>query len=90
MTTLPCPFCGSLPIAVPSITPGGILLCCSNDACPIHARHMTVEGWNTRMETTKDECRHCGQDMGAHFSRIVPMGYFCNSCGKPWAEQDGV
>ena len=36
------------------------------------------------------KCRHCGSTTGYWFSRIVPMGYFCEDCGGPWTEKDGV
>lgn len=35
-------------------------------------------------------CRHCGSDKGYWFSRREPMGNFCEACGKPWTERDGV
>ena len=28
------------------------------------------------------KCPHCGSDKGTWFSRVEPMGNFCESCGK--------
>lgn len=36
------------------------------------------------------KCRHCGSDKGSWFSRTIPMGNFCENCGGPWTELDGV
>ena len=36
------------------------------------------------------KCRHCGSDKGAWFSRVEPMGYFCEECGGAWTEKDGA
>jgi len=27
-------------------------------------------------------CKHCGSDKGTWFSRVTPMGNFCESCGE--------
>lgn len=29
-----------------------------------------------------DRCRHCGSTKDPWFSRSLPMGYFCQDCGK--------
>ena len=34
------------------------------------------------MNTEKWNCPHCGSDKGAWFSRTIPMGNFCESCGE--------
>ena len=38
------------------------------------------------------KCEFCGSNKGTWFSRIEPMGYFCEDCGCPdsWVEEDGV
>ena len=41
-------------------------------------------------ETEYPKCRHCGSDKGSWFSRVIPMGNFCENCGGPWTETDGV
>jgi hypothetical protein len=41
-------------------------------------------------ETEYPKCRHCGSDKGSWFSRVMPMGNFCENCGGPWTETDGV
>ena len=41
-------------------------------------------------ETEYPKCRHCGSDKGSWFSRVIPMGNFCEKCGGPWTETDGV
>lgn len=50
------------------------------------------EAIDNYMENRENEykCRHCGSDKGSFFSRIMPMGNFCENCGKPWTESDGV
>ena len=41
-------------------------------------------------ETEYPKCRHCGSDKGSWFSRTIPMVNFCENCGCPWSETDGV
>lgn len=52
--------------------------------------------WRNRRSTVKtawkkpDQCRYCHALEDPYWSRIMPMGYFCSKCGKPWTENDGV
>ena len=41
------------------------------------------------VDSKTDRCKNCGSPEVPWFSRIVPMGYFCESCGHHWEESDG-
>ena len=53
-------------------------------------RLLPVATGSASPETEYPKCRHCGSDKGYWFSRTLPMGNFCENCGGPWTETDGV
>lgn len=48
--------------------------------CPACAAEETAEG---------DPCPHCGSLKDPWFSRSMPMGYYCQDCGKEHAQPEG-
>lgn len=43
------------------------------------------DNWNKNIRNCT-----CGDDCDSYFSRIMPMGNFCNKCGRPLTDTDGT